>query len=54
MDMETIGEMVVMSMAVVLPIVLCVLFMWIDKWWQAWLRRTGRIKDWDAEKHCRK
>lgn len=52
--METIGEYVVMSMAVVLPIMLCVVFMRIDAWWQAWLRRTGRDKEWNAEKHCAK
>ena len=53
--MEAItGEIVIVAMAVVLPIALCVLFMWIDQKWQAWLRRTGRVKDWDAEKHCTK
>lgn len=48
--METIGEYVVMSMAVVLPIMLCVVFMRIDAWWQEWLRRRG--DQWDTEKHC--
>lgn len=47
-------EMVIVAALVAIPIAACILFMWIDQKWQAWLRRTGRDKEWNAEKHCAK
>ena len=49
--MEAItGEMVIVAALVAIPIAACILFMWIDQKWQAWLRRRG--DQWDTEKHC--
>lgn len=43
-------EMVIVAALVAIPIAACILFMWIDQKWQAWLRRRG--DQWDTEKHC--
>lgn len=50
MDPELIIDMAVLGIMALLPIGLCILFMWIDQKWQAWLRRRG--DQWDTEKHC--
>ncbi|MBR6081420.1 MAG: hypothetical protein IKP62_00655 [Salinivirgaceae bacterium] len=50
MDPELIIDMAALGIMALLPIGLCILFMWIDQKWQAWLRR--RDDEWDTEKHC--
>lgn len=50
MDPELIIDMAALGIMALLPIGLCILFMWIDQKWQAWLRRRG--DQWDTEKHC--
>lgn len=50
MDPELIIDMAALGIMALLPIGLCILFMWIDQKWQAWLRRRG--DEWDTEKHC--
>jgi len=45
-------EMVIVAALVAIPIAACILFMWIDQKWQAWLRRRG--DEWDSQKHCLK
>lgn len=50
MDPELIIDMAALGIMALLPIGLCILFMWIDQKWQAWLRRRG--DEWDNEKHC--
>ena len=52
MDPELIIDMAALGIMALLPIGLCILFMWIDQKWQAWLRRRG--DEWDTEKHCLK
>lgn len=50
MDTQLIIDMAALGIMALLPIGLCILFMWIDQKWQAWLRRRG--DQWDTEKHC--
>ena len=50
MDTQLIIDMAALGIMAILPIGLCILFMWIDQKWQAWLRRRG--DQWDTEKHC--
>ncbi len=52
MDPELIIDMAALGIMALLPIGLCILFMWIDQKWQAWLRRRG--DEWDSQKHCLK
>lgn len=54
MDPQLIIDMAALGIMALLPIGLCILFMWIDQKWQAWLRRTGRDKEWNRENHCAK
>lgn len=54
MDPELIIDMAALGIMALLPIGLCILFMRIDAWWQEWLRRTGRDKEWNRENHCAK
>jgi len=50
MDTQLIIDMAALGIMALLPIGLCILFMWIDQKWQAWLRRRG--DEWDSRKHC--
>lgn len=50
MDTQLIIDMAALGIMALLPIGLCILFMWIDQKWQAWLRRRG--DQWNTEKHC--
>ncbi len=52
MDTQLIIDMAALGIMALLPIGLCILFMWIDQKWQAWLRRRG--DEWDSQKHCLK
>ena len=52
MDPELIIDMAALGIMALLPIGLCILFMWIDQKWQAWLRRRG--DEWNSQKHCLK
>ncbi len=52
MDTQLIIDMAALGIMALLPIGLCILFMWIDQKWQAWLRRRG--DEWNSQKHCLK